>query len=250
MNTPLRNLFGLAIALLLPTFVAAAAEQQVTSKRVTIAAKSGAVSAELFDTNAAGKRPVVIVLHGAGGTLLDGPEMRRVARHLAASGNTVYVLHYFERTGTLFARDATMQENFGTWLATVRDSIAAVQQMRGDSAPLGIYGYSLGAFLALQAASDNPRVGAVVEHAGGVWNGKFERIGKMPPVLMIHGRRDARVPFAKYAEPLVSVLRKRAATLETRFFPDEGHGFTPAAMTQVRDAAARFFAAHLRPGTR
>ncbi len=188
----------------------------------------------------------MLVLHGAGGMLLDGPEMRRVSRQLAEAGNAVYLLHYFERTGTIFALDASMQKHFGDWLETVRETIAAIQKGRQASAPVGIYGYSLGAFLALAAASDNPQVGAVVEHAGGVWNGKMERIGKMPPVLMVHGKRDERVPFPKYAEPLLAVLKERGPTVMTKFFPEQGHGFTPGAMTVVRGTAAQFFRRHLR----
>lgn len=221
-------------------------ETSVTVTGTVLRTKSGNVRADVFEESGARKRPVVIVLHGAGGTLLDGPEMRRVARHLAEAGNAVYLLHYFERTGTLFARDAVMQAHFGEWLETVRGSVVAVQEARKDTRPVGIYGYSLGAFLAVLASSDNPRVAAVVEHAGGIWNSKMERVGKMPPVLMIHGRRDARVPFEKYAQPLLTVLRSHSPTVETRFFPDEGHGFTQAAMTDVRDDAVKFFRRYLR----
>jgi carboxymethylenebutenolidase len=192
-----------------------------------------------------GKHPAILVLHGAGGTLLDGPEMRRVARQLAEAGNTVYLAHYFNRTGTIFGLDAGMQENFSVWLATVRDSIKFVQQDNKNPSPVGIYGYSLGGFLALAAASDNPAVGAVVEHAGGIWNGEAKRIQQMPPVLVIHGEGDRRVPFQKYAQPLVAVLRQRGAPPTVRFFPGEGHVFTASAMTIVRAKAVEFFRQNL-----
>ena len=219
------------------------------SVAVTLRLPGGAVQAEVFEpVGSSQRKPVVLVLHGAGGTLLDGPEMRRVARRLAEEGNAVYFLHYFERTGTIFALDSTMQRHFRAWLETVRDAIPAIQELRSDAAPIGIYGYSLGGFLALLAASDNPRVGAVVEHAGGVWNGQMDRIGRMPPVLMVHGERDRRVPFAKYAKPLLPVLRKHAPVVREKTFPVEGHVFTPAAMMEVRAAAAGFFRAHLRGG--
>lgn len=223
-----------------------AAEQTIAVSTVRLQLRNGNVKAELFEKAEARKHPVVLVLHGAGGTLLDGPEMRRVARALAENGNAVYLIHYFDRTGTLVALDSTMQRQFRLWLETVRDSIGAVQKTRGDSSPVGLYGYSLGAFLALFAASDNAQVGAVVEQAGGAWNGKMEMIRRMPPVLMVHGRRDGRVPFEQYAAPLLPVLRRHAPTVETRFFADEGHGFTPAAMGQVRAAAVNFFRHHLR----
>lgn len=186
-------------------------------------------------------RATLLVLHGAGGTLLDGPEMRRVARSLAEAGNDVFLVHYFNRTGNLFARDATMQRNFETWLNTVRDAVTFAETRSGTGRPIGIYGYSLGAFLAVAAASDNPQVGAVVEQAGGVWNNQTKRIGRMPPLLVMHGRIDTRVPFEKYAAPLLKVLRERGGPVETRFFAQEGHGFSPAAMKEVKSVAAEFF---------
>lgn len=198
-----------------------------------------------YATTQRGKLPAILVLHGAGGTLLDGPEMRRVAHQLAEAGNTVYLVHYFNRTGTLVALDAGMQKNFPAWLATVRDSIQFAQRDSTNPSPVGIYGYSLGGFLALAAASDNPAVGAVVEHAGGIWNGEAERIRHMPPVLVVHGEGDRRVPFQKYAKPLVTVLRERGAAPKVRFFPGEGHVFTAVAMSNVRDAAVEFFRQHL-----
>ena len=241
-----------ATFVLLATFpgarAASAPEPSIRVSRISLATATGPVRAELFEQTSAPKRPVIIVLHGAGGTLFDGPEMRRVSRHLAAAGNAVYLLRYFERTGTLFARDAAMQKHFGAWKRAVLDAIPAIQQLRGDTAPVGIYGYSLGGFLALFSASDNPSVGAVVEHAGGVWNGKMDRIGKLPPVLMIHGERDTRVSFAKYARPLEAELRKRGVKVDTRFYPEERHVFTQPAMREVRESAAAFFRRHLTRG--
>jgi dipeptidyl aminopeptidase/acylaminoacyl peptidase len=85
----------------------------------------------------------------------------------------------------------------------------------------------------------------VVEHAGGAWNGKVELFKRMPPVLIVHGEKDRRVPFQKYAEPLVGVLRRRGATFKTHFFPEEGHVFTSNAMSKVRQDAVAFFRQHL-----
>lgn len=244
--TGLLRQLAVAFSIVLLTDRSSLAEDSVSVSKISLQTPGGVIRANVFEQREKRRRPVVLVLHGAGGTLLDGAEMRRVAQYLADAGNAVYLIHYFDRTGTLFALDAAMQRHFPAWLQTVRDMIPAIQKLRGDSAPVGIYGYSLGGFLALFTASDNPRVGAVVEHAGGAWNGKMDRIGKMPAVLMVHGERDTRVPFAKYAQPLLPVLQARATAVETRFFPEEGHGFTPAAMGEVRGAAAIFFTKHLR----
>lgn len=229
----------------MPRLASSAASNPVIVSRISTQSDGQRIRIDKYATTQSGKHPAVLVLHGAGGTLLDGPEMRRVARQLAEAGNTVYLVHYFNRTGTIVALDAGMQKNFPAWLATVRDCIKFAQRDSSNPSPVGIYGYSLGGFLALAAASDNPFVGAVVEHAGGIWNGEAERIKHMPPVLVVHGEGDRRVPFEKYAQPLVAVLRERGVTPKVRFFPEEGHVFTAVAMLWVREAAVEFFRRHV-----
>lgn len=229
----------------MPRLASSAGSNPVVMSKISLQSDGRRVRIDKYATARSGKHPAILVLHGAGGTLLDGPEMRRVARQLAEAGNAVYLVHYFNRTGTMVAMDAGMQRNFPAWLATVRDSIKFAQRDSTNPSPVGVYGYSLGGFLALAAASDNPAVGAVVEHAGGIWNGEAQRIKHMPPVLVVHGEGDRRVPFQKYAQPLVAVLRERGAPPKVRFFPGEGHVFTAVAMSSVRDAAADFFHQHL-----
>lgn len=191
-------------------------------------------------------RPAVVVLNGAGGTIFDGPDMRRMAGRLAAAGYPAYVVHYFNRTGSLVAIDSTMRRHFDEWLPTVREAIHWVHsQPAAGGRPVGVYGYSLGAFLGLAACSDNPEAGALVEQAGGIWYGQRDRLRYLPPVLMVHGRADQRVPFEKFALPLAALLKERGNRVATRFYPVEGHRFTETAEQQVRAEAAEFFDRHL-----
>jgi len=186
----------------------------------------------------------ILVLHGAGGALFDGARMRRVARALSENGYTVFVLHYFNRTGTIYARDPAMMKNFDTWHGTVRDGISWVAEQRrpgSHTSKIGVYGYSLGGFLALAAASDNPKVGAVAEQSGGIWNNQFDRVGNLPPVFIIHGEQDGRVPFTKYCIPLERLLTKRGTPFQKRIFPAEGHVFSPVAATETANNAVHFF---------
>ena len=201
------------------------------------------IRVDRYEPLAPGAHPAILVLHGSGGMIFDGPEMQRVAERLARAGNAVYLIHYFNRTGTLaVAGNAGLQKHFETWLGTVRDAIGWVQSEQKSPRPVGIYGYSLGAFLALAAASDDPRVGTVAEQAGGIWNGKESRIGRMPPVLVVQGLQDQRVPNEKYARQLQAVLRRRGAAVEMRIYPQEGHRFATAPQAEVREQVAAFFA--------
>jgi dienelactone hydrolase len=204
------------------------------------------IAVDHYAPRGAAQWPSVIVLHGAGGTLLDGPDMRRMSRELADAGNDVYLVHYFNRTGTLFGLDAGMQRNFTVWLETVKDAIKWVRAQRPHGGPIGIYGYSLGGFLALAAGSNNQDVGGIVEHAGGVWNNNARLIEKMPPVMIVHGLEDQRVPYPKYATPLTALLRQRGAHFETHFFKAQGHVFTQAALVDLRAETVKFFRQNLK----
>lgn len=227
----------------------AAGVNETAARQASLFFESGGRKIRADHYSPVGRRShrTVIVLYGAGGMVFDGPSMRRVARALAEAGDTVYLLHYYNRTGTIVALDSTMQAHFGEWLETLRDGIVWVHGREEKGAgPIGLYGYSLGGFLAIAAASDNPLVGAVTEQAGGIWNSQEKRVGKMPPVLMVHGLEDKRVPVEKYAKPLRRVLRERGGQVETEFVPGEGHVFSEAAMAVVRPKVAKFFARELR----
>ncbi|HVF72764.1 MAG TPA: dienelactone hydrolase family protein [Chthoniobacterales bacterium] len=222
-------------------------EDQVRPERLFFESGGRKIRADRYPPVGKPSHRSVIVLYGAGGMVFDGPSMRRVARSLAANGDTAYLLHYYNRTGSVVAIDSTMQKHFGAWLETVRDGVRWVHRQPGNGArPIGLHGYSLGGFLALAAASDNPLVGAVTEQAGGIWNSEEKRLGKMPPVLLVHGLEDKRVPMEKYARPLLRLLRQRGAKVETEFVPGEGHVFSEAAMTKIRPKVAEFFAQQLK----
>ena len=235
-----RILAALCAVCLLPSWVALA--EGASARPTTLYFESGSrkIRAVRYAPVGTPSHRVVIVLYGAGGMVFDGPSMKRVAGALADAGDTVYLLHYYNRTGTIVALDSTMRAHFGEWLETVRDGIAWVHG-REEKRAIGIYGYSLGGFLAIAAASNNPMVAAVTEQAGGIWDEDEKRVGKMPPVLMVHGLEDKRVPVEKFAKPLLRVLRERGGHVETEFVPGEGHVFHEAAMARVRPKIAKFF---------
>lgn len=240
-----RILAALCGVWLLSSWAAGADRASAPPATLYFASGNRKIRADRYSAVGTRSRRAVIVLYGAGGMVFDGPSMKRVARALAEAGDTVYLLHYYNRTGSIVAVDSTMRKHFLEWLGTVRDGIAWVRG-REEKRPIGIYGYSLGGFLAIAAASNNSMVGAVTEQAGGIWGSDEKRVGKMPPVFMVHGIEDKRVPFEKFAKPLLHVLRKRGGHVETDFVPGEGHVFSEAAMARVRPRMAKFFGARLR----
>ena len=122
------------------------------------------ISVETFAPATPGRRPAVLVLHSSFGTLVGKGELERFSRALAGRGMVAFLVRYYDRTGTIFAGDAGIEKHLHEWEDTVGDAInfvAAHPRVRRES--IGIFGFSLGAFPAVSAASRDRRVGAADE---------------------------------------------------------------------------------------
>lgn len=246
--TPLRFLL---FVLVLAGTSACATAPDGNPAAFTVAQRSFASSGvrilvDVYTPRAAGPHRPVLVLYGAGGMLFDGPEMTRVAERLATAGFESYQVHYFDRTHTWFARQAVLLKLFPTWRATVEDAVNWVHRERPEAPKIGIFGYSLGAFAAIETARRDPSIGVVVEEAGGFWHGHPEGPTRqpLPPMLVLHGIADTRVPNEKYTQPLLAYLKSHHDRYEKKFFPGEGHVFSAAARAAVRADAVKFFQAN------
>ena len=152
--------------------------------------------------------------------------MSKPASMLAARGFAVFVLHYFDRTGTLQANDKpTIMRNFPAWGKTVWDAVSHVEQHpQVDANRIGLLGFSLGAYLALSVASVDPRVRAVVEFFGGFPKEMKFFMRHLCPVLILHGEADSTVPVQE-AYDLQALLEKKEIPYEMKVYPGAGHGF-------------------------
>ncbi|MDP9291044.1 MAG: dienelactone hydrolase family protein, partial [Verrucomicrobiota bacterium] len=135
-------------------------DDSIRTRRAKFESGGKPVNLEIFARADDAKHPAVIVLHGAGGIWLDGRVVREFASRLAGHGYTALVVHYFERTGTSFANDEKIFAHFQEWRTTISDAVTfATQQPEVDGSKVGLFGYSLGAFLSLAEAALDTRVG-------------------------------------------------------------------------------------------
>ena len=183
---------------------------------------------------AAGRLPGVVARHGAGGGVSG---MERYAAALAAEGFAVYLLRYFDRTGTESADKPTILRNFPLWMKTLWDAISFVEkQAVVDPARIALLGFSLGAYLSLANSAIDPRVKAVVEFFGGMPKEMNLFMRRLCPVLILHGEADATVPVAE-AYQLQKLMEKKGMAYEIKIYPGAGHGFED--QTVWRDAGLR-----------
>jgi carboxymethylenebutenolidase len=181
--------------------------------------------------------PAVIGLHGSGG---GHASMADPASLLAEQGFAVYVLHYFDRTGTSEIDGLqTIFRHFPVWMKTLWDAVSFVaRQPQIDPERIGLLGFSLGAYLALSAAAIDPRIRAVVEFFGGMPKEMKFFMRRLCPVLILHGEQDKTVPVAE-AYHLQQVLEKKQIAYEMQIYPGAGHGFSGETW---RDAGLRTLA--------
>jgi carboxymethylenebutenolidase len=172
----------------------------------------------------AGKHPAVLAIHGSGGIREGWAE--QPASLLASRGFAVFVIHYFERTGTFWADERTIRQNFESWMQVIADAITwAGTHASVDATRVGLLGFSLGGYLALSVAATDPRVKAVVEYFGGLPEELTHHAHRIAPTLILHGERDNTVPVTE-AHKLKKLFEETGTAFEIKLYPNAGHAFT------------------------
>jgi dienelactone hydrolase len=217
----------------------------VNSSTIVFASGGREITCETFApaTTKDDRFPAVIGLHGSAGghaTMVDP------AAALAARGFAVYVVHYFDRTGTTGVADKqTAIRNFPAWGKTVWDSISHIaSRPEVDPERIGLLGFSLGAYLALSVAAVDSRVKAVVDFFGGMPREMKLFIRRLCPTLILHGDQDSTVPVAE-AYHLQQLLEKRATPYEMQIYAGAGHGFTGETWLDARLRTLAFLQKYL-----
>ncbi len=210
--------------------VITSAHAAVTETRGSYNSGGHKILVERYEPDTRGKHPALILLHGSGGVLFPGLDLRKRARNLAAQGYAVYLPHFFNRTGHFMVRPSQVHENLPTWTRTVEDCVTFVSaQPNVDAKRIGLLGHSLGGYLSLSTAAVDRRIKVVVEASGAL---DAQGINRMPPTLILHGAKDRIVPVDK-AEKLEAILKRAGATYQKHIYPDEPHLFSRGAMQDI-----------------
>jgi dienelactone hydrolase len=189
--------------------------------------------------------PAVIALHGSTG--MEDSFSERPARLLAGQGYTVFLLHYFDRTGT--TDQPTPQEMhslFPDWMATISDAITHTQELpQVQTNGIALIGISLGGYLALAMGATDPRVKAVVEFCGGLPQELYASNPKLPPILVLHGEEDRAVPIAE-AHRLQELAERTGSICECKLYPGEGHYLSTMTMIDAAQRVPAFLNKYLK----
>ncbi len=210
------------------------------------------IGVERFEPGGEGKHPAIVILHGAGGMEVGGPEFREFGRELARRGYLAEIVHYFDQNGPEVRRadPALIARSMSSWMVTLGDALTDLAR-RPDVDPgrIGLLGFSLGAYLSLSVAGHDPRVAAVVEYFGGL-PGLFARnVKRFPPTLILHGEADRVVPVSE-ARKLEKFLGDRKFPFQIRLYPGQGHRFTGPDEADAYARALAFLDEHVKGARR
>jgi len=181
----------------------------------------------------------------AGVVLLPGsygwrPDYARFAQTFADSGFVALAIDYYAEAGP-GASPAEVSHNWTVWQATIRNAVTYLANTPAVAGrPVGLVGYSRGAFLALSLADSAPPIGAVVDFYGAGSNDDppIDRIAQFPPLLILHGDADSEVPVA-LAHRLYDRMRAHGGDVEMHLYPNAQHVFNAPWSANYSDSAAR-----------
>jgi dipeptidyl aminopeptidase/acylaminoacyl peptidase len=185
----------------------------------------------------------VIVLHGANGLRYANPAIYGAVQYLAVNGLAAHVVHYFDRTGTVYADDQTIHASFGDWCEVVADAILWVRRTFPERR-LAIFGHSLGGYLASAHAIRNEHIEAAVILSGGLDENSARAIARTPPALILHGSSDTRVPLTE-ARRLEAVMTAAGRRPVVHVYSGEGHLLQMASYVDALRRATEFIVEHL-----
>ena len=187
--------------------------------------------------SAAGPHPGVILLPGSAGW---HSEYAQFARSLADSGFVTLIVDYLKESG----REPSPRKQlrmWPQWQTTVRNAIIYLQASPLVAGrPIGLVGYSLGAYLAVSVGSMSPGVKAVVDFFGGGGGGSEpldKEVRRLPPLLILHGEVDSIVP-ASVAYSLRDAVIAHGGQVQMHLYPGADHAFNVPWAPEYSEAEA------------
>ena len=244
-------LTGLA-ALLSPVTARGAPVEQFN-----VTSGNDSLSVSRYAAAATGTRPAVIVLHGSRGIELRPRAYERYADALSAKGIDAYFLRYMtpadtaalaSKSSTHESRGAYDATRFDGWADMVSVTVTALLGRSDSSGHIGLLGFSLGGYIAADAAARDTRIAALAVLYGGMPEAMAAKVKHLPPLIALHGEADRNVPIAE-GRQLVELGKSVGAETEFVPYPGKAHAFdfsdTDPMTSDAIDRVTQFFKAKL-----
>lgn len=186
----------------------------------------------------------VVLLHGASGFDANAFIFDHPALQLASRGYHVLVPSYYD---AFAAGPRRSDDAMRAWRRAASDGADFLGRQPGaDASRIALFGYSLGGFLAVEAALEARPAAAAVSAAGGLDVGTPGRGRRDIPLLLLYARRDqviSPVSTRRWAER----LRGRGLSVDLQSLDETSHLYTIGTWCDVFDRTRVFLDRTLSP---
>jgi dienelactone hydrolase len=221
--------------------------QRATRGPAEFVSNSQTVRGLIYKPTGPANGAAVVLLHSSEGLTVDAHSFDPHAIQLAARGYHVLVPNYFEaraRQVPWNGRDIRLWEEAG------HDAVAWMGTLEGvDPARVGIWGFSLGGFVATDGSA-HPDSTARVAIGVGTGQDIFEASrGRREgvPMMLIEGYSTFPIISAATMRELAANLRRRGGTVEVQMLASSERSMTAPVWCEVFQHTRRFLDANLLP---
>lgn len=239
----------------LATLLSPIAAHGAPGQEFKVTAGGDSLSVSRYAAAGSERRPAVIALHGARGVELRARAYERYADALTARGIDTYFLRYMTPadmaalTSTSHEiREAYETTRFDGWADTVAATATDILDRSDSSGRIGLLGFSLGSYIAAEAAARDKRITALAVLYGGMPQAMATKVKHLPPLIALHGEADKNVPIEE-GRQLVALGKSVGAETEFVPYPGKAHGFdfseTDPMAEDAIDRVTKFFQVRL-----
>ena len=205
---------------------------------MTIPSNNRQIDAMVYTPREGRNGAVIVMLHGAQGLRPTLPGFDPRALQLASRGYVVIMPQYYDATSSDTARD---RRNMDRWRDVADDVATSAAALAGiDSRKVGVWGFSLGGWLAAESLMRNESLRAAVAVAAGVDVAPARSYSRSAPLLMVNADGDPVISSTSGREFAAS-LRSRGAEVETLTLDSRQHVFELPLWCQTFTASREFF---------
>lgn len=188
-----------------------------------------------------GRRAAIVMMHGSGGRIRNAGPWHELAMRFAGDGYEVLTPLYTDAYPDDGIRPERMME---AWRDVGEHAIDWFIGRGVDRRRTGMFGYSLGSYVAVDGALGNSRAAAAIGLAGGVDVYTPRRPRRRIPVLIIRAGNDTHV-LPRNTAAWVDFLRENEVPVRVEVIEGAGHLFTPSEWAAIFARSAAFYAGNI-----
>lgn len=188
-----------------------------------------------------GRRAAIVMMHGSGARIRSSGPWHELAMRFAADGYQVLTPLFTDAYPDDGVRPPRMME---AWRDVGEHAIDWFIDRGVDRRRTAVFGYSLGAYVAVDGALGNSRAAAAIGLAGGVDVYTPRSPRRRVPVLMIRAENDTHV-LPRNTAAWVAFLREKGVPVEVEVVRGAGHLFTSAEWADIYSRSAAFYGGNI-----